>query len=84
MGDEKSDIELSDELSPVPSSCSFSASSVAYFWMYSARGVGKRKHSKQAGMCFSDPQSCQVQGSLRLSLCCRGGGQADKDDSYSH
>lgn len=33
---EKSDMELSDELSPVPSSCSFSASSVAYFWMYSA------------------------------------------------
>lgn len=32
---EKSDMELSDELSPVPSSCSFSASSVAYFWMYS-------------------------------------------------
>lgn len=32
---EKSDIELSDELSPVRSSCSLSASSVAYFWMYS-------------------------------------------------
>lgn len=35
---EKSDIELSDEESPAASSCSFSASSVAYFWMYSGRG----------------------------------------------
>lgn len=33
---EKSDMELSDEESPAPSSCSFRASSVAYFWMYSA------------------------------------------------
>lgn len=32
---EKSDIELSDEESPAASSCSFNASSVAYFWMYS-------------------------------------------------
>jgi hypothetical protein len=32
---EKSDMELSDEESPARSSCSFSASSVAYFWMYS-------------------------------------------------
>lgn len=32
---EKSDMELSDEESPAPSSCSFRASSVAYFWMYS-------------------------------------------------
>ena len=35
---EKSDMELSDEESPAPSSCSFRASSVAYFWMYSVRG----------------------------------------------
>ena len=35
---EKSDIELSDEESPAPSSCSFRASSVAYFWMYSVEG----------------------------------------------
>lgn len=35
---EKSDIELSDEESPAASSCSFSASSVAYFWMYSGKG----------------------------------------------
>lgn len=40
---EKSDIELSEELSPVPSSCSFRASSVAYFWMYSAQGRGGKK-----------------------------------------
>lgn len=32
---EKSDIELSEEESPPPSSCSFRASSVAYRWMYS-------------------------------------------------
>lgn len=32
---EKSDMELSEEESPAPSSCSFRASSVAYFWMYS-------------------------------------------------
>lgn len=37
---EKSDMELSDEESPAPSSCSFRASSVAYFWMYS-RGKDK-------------------------------------------
>lgn len=39
---EKSDIELSDEESPAASSCSFSASSVAYFWMYSGRGSTAR------------------------------------------
>lgn len=32
---EKSDMELSEEESPPPSSCSFRASSVAYRWMYS-------------------------------------------------
>lgn len=40
---EKSDMELSDEESPAPSSCSFRASSVAYFWMYSAEGKTERK-----------------------------------------
>lgn len=38
---EKSDMELSDEESPAPSSCSFRASSVAYFWMYSAEEIEK-------------------------------------------
>lgn len=43
---EKSDMELSDEESPAPSSCSFRASSVAYFWMYS---VGGRKQDAVRG-----------------------------------
>lgn len=42
---EKSDIELSEEESPPPSSCSFRASSVAYFWMYSGRDE-QRNESK--------------------------------------
>lgn len=41
---EKSDMELSDEESPAPSSCSFRASSVAYFWMYS---VEEKEHSSR-------------------------------------
>lgn len=40
---EKSDMELSDEESPAPSSCSFRASSVAYFWMYSGGKGGERE-----------------------------------------
>lgn len=41
---EKSDMELSDEESPAPSSCSFRASSVAYLWMYSEeRDVHRKK-----------------------------------------
>lgn len=46
---EKSDMELSDDESPAPSSCSFKASSVAYFWMYSAEGKTERKKAGQTG-----------------------------------
>lgn len=45
---EKSDMELSDEESPAPSSCSFRASSVAYFWMYSAEGT-RREEEREHG-----------------------------------
>ena len=44
---EKSDMELSDEESPAPSSCSFRASSVAYFWMYSVGWPGKREEREK-------------------------------------
>lgn len=42
---EKSDMELSEEESPPPSSCSFRASSVAYLWMYSEK---ERRHGKRS------------------------------------
>lgn len=41
-------MELSDEESP-PSSCSFRASSVAYFWRYS--GTERRKRVRQSIVC---------------------------------
>lgn len=58
---EKSDMELSDEESPAPSSCSFRASSVAYFWMYSVERKREREHgqtqrtnSDQDYFCFGE------------------------------
>ncbi|KAF3859187.1 hypothetical protein F7725_021586, partial [Dissostichus mawsoni] len=51
---EKSDMELSDEESPAPSSCSFRASSVAYFWMYSVEEEKERVRPVEVhGSCVS-------------------------------
>lgn len=50
---EKSDMELSDEESPAPSSCSFRASSVAYFWMYS-KEKGERNNRQYRIWLFDD------------------------------
>lgn len=52
---EKSDMELSEEESPPPSSCSFRASSVAYLWMYSGKDT-------QGGRKVKSP--CDVRGNL--------------------
>lgn len=49
---EKSDMELSDEESPAPSSCSFRASSVAYFWMYSKEKGAQNDRQKEHGQTW--------------------------------
>lgn len=51
---EKSDMELSEEESPPPSSCSFRASSVAYRWMYSGK---KKKDTQAEWSSHDDPRS---------------------------
>lgn len=61
---EKSDMELSDEESPAPSSCSFRASSVAYFWMYSAEGKAERKSA------WSDRKKTQINSDQNYLKVC--------------
>lgn len=47
-------MELSEEESPPPSSCSFRASSVAYRWMYSG---GKKKKTQEEWSSQDEPLS---------------------------
>lgn len=63
----------------MPSSCSFSASSVAYFWMYSAWGGGKentRAVNRQA--CASVTPKPASPREVQAFLIC----WCNKDDSY--
>lgn len=79
---EKSDMELSEEEFPPPSSCSLRASSVAYRWMYSGRDAQSGSeldkvvphHINWDLKPLTQPQSgcvtCFFSQSSRISLLC--------------